>query len=125
MVELVDEADLDTADRGALLVGQAVAITPANLHLAAIRVFQKACEMQEGRFAGAGRCDERDDLAGSQFEIGALEDRQFGIAFAVVTFYARELQDGFACHEILPIIRSGGPARGRALRPAMRGKWWR
>lgn len=52
-MELINEADIAAADRGARFIRQAVAGRVVNIDLAGIGMFQQACQMQQRRFAGA------------------------------------------------------------------------
>ena len=80
MVELVDEAERAAPQQGAVLVGQAAAIAPLDQHGAAIGPLEQPGDMQQRRFAGARRADQRDDLAGPQREVDAVQHRQLGAA---------------------------------------------
>ncbi len=59
-MELVDEADLDAADRRPLGVGEAAGRPPADDDVAAVRTLEQAGDVEERRLAGAGRRDQRD-----------------------------------------------------------------
>ena len=63
MVELVDEADLVAADRGALVVGQPPAGAAGDDDLAGVGPLEQAGDVQQRRLAGAGRRDQRHHLA--------------------------------------------------------------
>ncbi|MOA15409.1 hypothetical protein D3C78_1355650 [compost metagenome] len=53
VMELINEADIAAADRGARFIRQAVAGRVVNIDLAGIGMFQQACQMQQRRFTGA------------------------------------------------------------------------
>ena len=98
VVELVDEADLAAANTRALVVGKPGAGMAVDEDLAGIGLLEKTGNVEQRRLAGAGRGDERDGLAASQREIGPLEDRQQGLALAVVPFDALEFQSDARSH---------------------------
>ena len=96
-MELVDEADLVAPDGCAFVVAQIVAGLAGDEDFATVWMFQQTGKMQQGRFTGAGRCNQGNGLSASKLEVSPLEDRKRGLALAVNTFDARELQDGFTC----------------------------
>ena len=82
MMELIDEAERAAAQQGAVLVGQSAAVAVPDHHRAAIRPLQQPGDMQHRRFAGARRPDQRDDLAGVERQIDAVQhgDRDRALA---------------------------------------------
>ncbi len=76
MMELVDEAHLGAADAGAFGIRQLRGRDLVDIDFATVRVLQQAGDMQQRRFADAGRRDQRDRLAGPERKLGALEDVQ-------------------------------------------------
>ncbi|MNL50637.1 hypothetical protein D3C87_1736680 [compost metagenome] len=102
MVELVDEADFRATDGGALVVRQIVARAAADKDFATIWMFEQACQVKERRLACTRRRYECDDLAGSQLEIGAFQNRKRRFSLAIMTFDICKLQYGFTrCHEVM------------------------
>ncbi len=93
MVELVDEADVVAADRGALVVGQPAAGATVEDHVAGVRPLQQAGQMQQRRLAGAGRRDQRHHLGAAQREVGAVQDRQLLLTLDIVPFDALQFDD--------------------------------
>ena len=63
MVELVDEADMNPAQSRPLRVIRRPGIAPTDAHPAGIRRIEQPGRLQQGRFSGAGRSDQRDRLA--------------------------------------------------------------
>src|SRR5215471_17357265 len=82
MMKLIDEAERASAQHRAVFIGQAAAIASCDQHSAAIRPLQEARDMQHRRFAGPRWSDERDDLAGHEREIDAVQYRQLDSALA-------------------------------------------
>ena len=85
IVELIDEADEFTAERGARFIVAACRVLSCDHHAARSRLIQQARHLQERRFARAGRADQRDDFARPDFDIGVVEDVQ---AFAALLVHA-------------------------------------
>ena len=78
MMELVDETDFRAPQQGTPLVRQAAAILAADQHGAAIGALQQPRDMQQRRFAGARRADQRDDFARPQHQINAVQYPELG-----------------------------------------------
>ena len=79
MVELVDEAELLAADaRCARHRPWRRSAAPPTIDLAAVGLLEQARDVQQRRLAGAGRRDQRDDLARPDREIGAAQDLERG-----------------------------------------------
>ncbi len=94
MVELVDEADLDAADAGALGIGQPGRRLAADIDLARVLVLQQAGDVQQRRLAGAGRRDEGDRLPLPDHEIGAAQDVERVLALRVAALDALQPEHG-------------------------------
>jgi hypothetical protein len=82
MVELIDKAERAAAQQGAVLVRKAAAVAALDEDRAAVRAFEEAGDVQHRRFAGARGADQRDDLAGSEREVDAVEHRELDPALA-------------------------------------------
>ena len=93
MMELVDEADLDAADAGALGIRQARGRDLVDVDLARIRLLEQAGDVQQRRFAGARRRHQRHRLPGPDRKLGALEDVERDVALVVVPVDAMQEQD--------------------------------
>ncbi len=93
MVELVDEADVVAADRGAFVVGEPPARPARQDDVAGIRLLEQAGGVQQCRFAGARRRHQRDHLAALQRKVGAVQDGQLARSLNVVAFDAFEFDD--------------------------------
>ena len=90
MVELVDEADLGAAQPRAALVVELGRRHAADEDLAAIGLLQQARDMQQGRFAGAARRDQRDEFARPEREIGLAQDFERRIGLGIEALDLRE-----------------------------------
>ena len=73
MVELVDEADLPAAERGARVVAEPRRRLAADEDLAGIGLLEQPGDVEERRLSGAGRRDERHHLAGGDREARVLQ----------------------------------------------------
>ena len=93
MVRLVDEADLVAADAGALVIGQDRGGAAVDIDVAVVGMLQQAGDMQQRRFAGAGRRHQRHRLPGPDRQFGAVEDMQRGVALPVVALDVVQEQD--------------------------------
>ena len=62
IVELIDQADLPAPEDRQFVFAQAVNVRPADKYLAFRRLVHAAEDMQQGRFAAAGRTDDRDEF---------------------------------------------------------------
>ena len=93
MMELIDEAERAAAQQGALLVRQPAAVAPLDQHRAAIGPLQQPGDVQQRRFSGARRADQRDDLAGQQREVHAVQHRQRDAALPEHFSHAAQLKD--------------------------------
>ena len=82
MMKLIDEADIGAPDAGALDVGHVRGGDSVDIDFAAVGVFEQAGDVQQRRFAGARRSDQRHRLAGPDRKLGALENVERGIALA-------------------------------------------
>jgi hypothetical protein len=82
MVELVDEAERRAAQYSAPLIGKTAAFLAGDPHLAGSGPLQEPSQVQQRRFARPRRTDQRDQLAGPQFQIDAVEHRQLDTALA-------------------------------------------
>src|SRR6266849_4212365 len=123
MMELVDEAEILAADRGALAIRHAAALLARDQHLAAIRPLEQAGDVQEGGFAGAGGPDQGDDLAGAQGERGAAHDLERLAGLAIGPDDAAQLERRRLTHsEALPPDRAAPPAATGKWSPAARGQ---
>src|SRR6185436_3354808 len=78
--ELEDEADLVAADAGQLVVAEAGERLAVDAHLAGGRAIEPADQVQQRRFAGARRSNDRDHLAARDGEGDAVE--RDDVAFA-------------------------------------------
>ena len=94
VMELVNEAERPPAQQGAMLVGQVAAIAPLDQDGAAIGPLQQPSDMQQGRFAGARRAHQRDDLAGAEHEIGAVQHRQLHLALPEHAAHPAQFEGG-------------------------------
>ncbi len=83
-VRLVDETDVGAPHLGALGIGQARGRRAADINLALVGCFQQARDMQQGRFARAGRRHQRHRLPGPQRQLGAVENREHRFALPVL-----------------------------------------
>ena len=93
MVELVDEADVVAADRGALVVGKPAAGAPVQNDVAGVGPLEQPGQVQQRRFAGAGRRHQRHHLGAAEREIGAVQDGQLLLTLDVVPLDALQLND--------------------------------
>ena len=81
MVELIDEADLHAADRGALAIGEPARFRARRCSTSpAVGPLEQPGDVEKRRLAGAGRRDQRDHLAGIDVEVGAVENLQSGLS---------------------------------------------
>ena len=90
VMELVDEADLLAAQARAPGIVHGGCRPAADEHLAAIRLLEQAGDMQEGRFAGAGRRHEGDDLARHDAKLRAAQDLEEAVPLRVAAFHPRQ-----------------------------------
>jgi hypothetical protein len=74
MMELIDEADLAAPQRGALIVGHPDGGFAGDKHFPSVGRLEKARNMEERRFAGTGRGDQRDRLPRPEAKIGAAQN---------------------------------------------------
>ncbi len=81
MVELIDETDMPVAELRQLVVGQTVEIHAVNDHLSPIRLVQRADDVQQRRFAGPGRTDNRHDFAVLYRQGDLFQDLQTAVGF--------------------------------------------
>jgi hypothetical protein len=86
MMELIDEADLATPKRGALIVGHPDGAFAGDKYFPGVGWLKKARDMEERRFAGPGRGDQRDRLPGPQAKIGAAQDFEWTPRLIVAAF---------------------------------------
>ena len=86
MMELIDEANLVTASRGALRVIHHGRGRAAHIDLAAIRLLQQPRHMQQRGLAGARGRNQRDGFARPQRQLGAVEniERTFALLIAAL-----------------------------------------
>ena len=80
MMKLIDEADFGAPDPGALHVGEVRGRDRVDIDFAGVGMFEQAGNMQQRRFAGAGRRDQRHRLAGPYRKLGALENVERRVA---------------------------------------------
>ena len=76
MMELINKAERAAAQLRAMLVRQPAAVAPLDQHGAAIGPFEQPGDVQQRGFSGARRADQRDNLAGKQREVHAVQHRQ-------------------------------------------------
>ena len=81
MVELIDETDMPVSELRQLVVGQTVEIHAVNDHLSPIRLVQRADDMQQRRFTGPGRTDNRHDFAVLYRQGDLFQDLQTAVGF--------------------------------------------
>src|SRR5437764_3792963 len=92
-MELINEANLGSADARALGIRERRGRNLINLNFAAIRMLEEASDVQERRLAGAGGCYQRNGLARPDGELGAIEDVQRDVALAIVPIDLMQEQD--------------------------------
>ena len=93
MMELVDEADVVAADRGAVVVGQAAAGAAVEDDVAGVGALEQPGHVQQRRFAGPRRRHQRHHLGARQREVGAAQDRQLALTLDVVPLDALQFND--------------------------------
>ena len=96
MMELIDEADLAAPERGALIVGHPDGGFAGDKHFPRVGRLKKARNVEERRFAGTGRSDQRDRLPGPQAKIGAAQDfeRRPRLIVAAFDLFKTKLRSG-------------------------------
>src|SRR5579863_4854754 len=95
MVELIDEADVGTADAGALGVGQVRRGHAVDVDFTRVRAFEHPGDLQKRRLAGARWPDQRHRLAGPYRELGAFENVESGVALTEPARNLMQEQDRF------------------------------
>ena len=81
MVELIDEPDVPVAELRQLVVGQTVQIHPVDDHLAAVGLVERTDDVQQRRFAGPGRTDNRHDFAVLNRQRNLFQDFETAVGF--------------------------------------------
>jgi hypothetical protein len=81
-MELIDESQMLAPNLRALGIGQAAAGPARDVDLTAVRVLEQAGDLEQGRFAGAGRPDQRHHLARREGQSGAAQYLEPGVALA-------------------------------------------
>ena len=93
-MSLINEADAVATDGGAGGVWQGAGVHPGYEDLPGVRAFEEAGNVQEGALARAGRGHKGDDLAGSEPEVHAAQDAQFGVALVECPHDPAQLERG-------------------------------
>src|SRR5690606_6631729 len=119
MVELIDKPEAGTAQRRALLVPESTALAPIENNLAGRRTLEQAGNVQQCRFAGAGRSDQGDDFARLDRERRTAQHVQL-----LATLTERPL-DTVESQRGRRFTHSAAPRRDRAAPPAKPGTAWR
>ena len=93
VMELIDEADLGSADARALGIRERRGRNLIDIDFAAIGMLEESSDVQERRLAGAGGRYQRNRLARPDGELGAFEDVQRDVALAIVPVDLMQEQD--------------------------------
>ncbi len=117
MVELIDVADGRPAQQRAGTLREPGGWRAHDFDLACLWPFEQAAQVQQRRLARAGRCDDRDELAGLDRKVGGFEDPHQRLVLAEMPVDAGEPQMGFT-HSAAPRPDRTAPRarRDRALR---------
>ena len=124
MVELIDETERAASQRCALLVRQPAAVASLDQYRTVVRPLQQPGDMQQRRFPGARRPDQRDDFAGKQREVHPVQHRKRDTALPEHFSHAAQLKD---CDTALQVFKNtifaagdtGGPSVMAGLDPAI------
>src|SRR4051812_5467654 len=92
-MKLVDEPDSDAPNSGPRRIVERGAVVPTDEHLAARGRFEQPGDVQERRFAGAGRPDKGYDLAGCDREIGIQEHVEPAFPLGIAASDVAQFQD--------------------------------
>ncbi len=92
VMELIDETERAAAQRCALLVGQAAAVAPLDQHRPLCWLLQEPGDVQQRRFPGPGRPDQRDDLARPQRQVHPVQHRERNAALPEHLSYAAQFE---------------------------------
>jgi len=121
VMKLVDEPDMRAPQQCPPLFRQTAAILAADQHRTAVCALEQARNMQQCRFAGAGRTDQCCDFARIKRQIDAIQDPEFGSGLCEDAADPPQLERR-GCH--LRVTRSAGLRPGRAGRRARKDKAW-
>src|SRR4051812_1457909 len=125
MVKLVDEADLGAADTGALGIRERRGGGAVDIDLAVFGMLQQAGDMQQRRFAGAGRRDQRNRLAGPDRKLRTTQNVERGRPLRVATLDRVQEDRGLLlAGSRARVTHNAAPRPDRPARPATKDRAW-
>src|SRR5207245_10498081 len=98
-----------------------------DIDFALVGALEQAGDMQQRRFARAGRRHQRNRLPRPQRQLDAVEDDERRLALHVLAFYLVEIDDRYIVRPLLhqPLTRTGALRWDRGARRATTGRAWR
>ena len=113
MMELIDEADVAAPDAGAFGIAQRGAVAPVQQHRTAIGAVEQPGDLEQRRFAGARRGDQRHRLALVKLRRRTVEHMDFAVALLEAALQVDKLDDRCSRALVHGLTRTAGLRRDR------------